>query len=732
MPAALPSPQTTLVVLLGASEWPYSPDFPQSQAFTNAARRLKEYFLYPQAFGLPSGNLLDLFDSDQSADDLDREIGQFLDQRISRMKAGGFAAKDLVVYFVGHGGFAGGDAEYYLAIRRTRAANPTASGIRIVSLAYTLKEKARYLRHIVILDCCFAAAAFRAFQAAPAQAAITQTLEAFRVPGKGDGIPGRGTSLLCSSRHNRPSLLLPDGSSTMFSQALFEALTTGNPYQQGPLSLHDVASLAEDVLRAMAAGDAPRPEVHSPDQSEGDIADIPFFPNPRATKLVTPPSQASLSPVELASPAATFPTEVASPSRPPAALTTRRRGFCSIKIIVLVSLALFIVGSAGVLYSTVNTFYSNLSATATVTAAANAYATAVAAHGIMFGFDAQHTRDNPYEKKLTPTNMSDLVPDWASTTGASISSSPTVAGGVVYVGSGDGKLYAFNAQTGAMLWTGSTGGAINSSPAVVGGVVYVGSGDGKLYAFNAQTGAVLWTGSTGYDISQSSPAVVGGMVYVGSGDGKLYAFNAQTGTTLWTAATGYSIGSSPAVVDEVVYVGSGEGKLHAFNVQMGATVWASTAGDGTGSSPAVAYGMVYIGSHNGRLYAFNAQTGATMWIGSTGGTVDSSPAVVDGMVYVGSYDDKLYAFNAQTGATMWTGVTGGAIDSSPTVANGVVYIGSKDGKLYAFNAQTGKQLWTGSTGAGINYSSPAVANGVVYIGSGDGKLYAFHLSPGAT
>ncbi len=302
MPTAVPSPQTTLLVLLGASEWPYSPEFPQSHAFTNAARRLEDYFVDQQTFGLPRENLLDLFDSDHSADDIDQEIEQFLEQRLSRMKEVGFAARDLVVYFVGHGGFAGGDAEYYLAIRRTRAANPTASGIRIVSLAHTLKEQARYLRRIVILDCCFAGAAFRAFQAAPAQAAITQTLEAFRVPGKGEGIPGRGTSLLCSSRHNRPSLLLPDGSSTMFSQALLEALVTGNPYQQGPLSLQDVASLAEDVLRTLASGDAPRPEIHSPDQSEGDIAQLPFFPNLAARATRTPANFETSPVVEMPQP----------------------------------------------------------------------------------------------------------------------------------------------------------------------------------------------------------------------------------------------------------------------------------------------------------------------------------------------------------------------------------------------------------------------------------------------
>ena len=72
--------------------------------------------------------------------------------------------------------------------------------------------------------------------------------------------------------------------------------------------------------------------------------------------------------------------------------------------------------------------------------------------------------------------------------------------GVVYVGSNDNNLYAFNAsgQTGCSgvpktcqpLWTACTMGPVKSSPAVANGVVYVGSEDDNLYALNTsgQTG----------------------------------------------------------------------------------------------------------------------------------------------------------------------------------------------------------------------------------------------------
>jgi outer membrane protein assembly factor BamB len=63
-------------------------------------------------------------------------------------------------------------------------------------------------------------------------------------------------------------------------------------------------------------------------------------------------------------------------------------------------------------------------------------------------------------------------------------SSPAVGGGVVYIGSFDGNVYAIDAQSGQKEWAFQTGDIVHSSPAVVNGVVYVGSFDGNLYAFS--------------------------------------------------------------------------------------------------------------------------------------------------------------------------------------------------------------------------------------------------------
>src|SRR5204863_531681 len=137
---------------------------------------------------------------------------------------------------------------------------------------------------------------------------------------------------------------------------------------------------------------------------------------------------------------------------------------------------------------------------------------------VAFRFASRHKGLNPFENVLSPSTVSGLDVDWTGATSSSVRSSPAVVGGVVYVGSDDGHLYAFPASCGSgnatctPLWHAATSAGVFSSPAVANGVVYVGSEDGNLYAFPASCGTgnatctPLWHAATGSFV-QSSPAV---------------------------------------------------------------------------------------------------------------------------------------------------------------------------------------------------------------------------------
>lgn len=281
-------PRTTLAIILGASEFPKSPSLGGGAAFLASATDFGEFLTAATGFGLPDENLLDLFDAPQSPDDIDASIAEFLVDRQMKLSAFATPARDLIFYYVGHGDFTPAEQKYFLAIRTTRHGSPGPSSIRMTDLAATLMQYAKNLRRYLILDCCFAGSAFQEFQGTGVAAATRRkTLGEF---------PERGTALLCASS-SRDAAIAPSGiQQTMFSGALLSVLRSGIPGAGLRLSLDDVGACVVEIVKTTYAGLGVRPEVSSPDQREGRVADIPVFPNLSPDALAVEPDTDTTSP----------------------------------------------------------------------------------------------------------------------------------------------------------------------------------------------------------------------------------------------------------------------------------------------------------------------------------------------------------------------------------------------------------------------------------------------------
>jgi outer membrane protein assembly factor BamB len=109
--------------------------------------------------------------------------------------------------------------------------------------------------------------------------------------------------------------------------------------------------------------------------------------------------------------------------------------------------------------------------------------------------------------------------------GSPMRSSPAAYGGLVFIADDYGRVYGIDAVTGTRKWTAPIGYDVRSSPAVANGVLYIGTGVDywQVDALNTSTGAVIWSHATSGELD-SSPAVSNGMVYAGSYDQYVYAF----------------------------------------------------------------------------------------------------------------------------------------------------------------------------------------------------------------
>lgn len=301
---------------------------------------------------------------------------------------------------------------------------------------------------------------------------------------------------------------------------------------------------------------------------------------------------------------------------------------------------------------------------------------------------------------------------WSFDAGSPIASSPAVADDVILVGGRDGVLHGISRSSGRGLWRISTGpdrplpwghegwDYIHSSPSLAQGMAYWGSGEGTLYALDPATGRVHWR----YEVEsriRSTPAVVGDLLVFGDSDGYVHALEPRTGEERWRFATdgvGYDSGdfgydrrqisASPVISGEEVLIGSRDATLYSLASADGSLRWRFDEGSAwVIASVAATESRVFSArSSSGNVRAIDRATGEEVWRLSTGDFVFSSPVLVDDVLYIGRGDGVVSAHDADTGETLWSYRTGGSIYGTPVVDDGRLFVGSDDGAAYALVA----------------------------------------------
>ena len=345
---------------------------------------------------------------------------------------------------------------------------------------------------------------------------------------------------------------------------------------------------------------------------------------------------------------------------------------------------------------------------------------------------------------------------WQHGTGGPVSSSAAIVNGTLYVVSYDGNLYALDSRTGSTKWKFATSGERHfeakglhgmqpknqtiadpfdiylSSPVVAKGVVYFGSGDNNLYAVDAASGELRWKFPTG-DVIHASPAYVDGVVYFGSWDSYFYAVDAATGKEKWRLHTGedpaihnqVGFQSSPAVVNGVVYTGCRDSNLYAIDAATGKEKWRfSTGASWVITSPAVARGeVIFATSDSSRYEVVDADTGKLVIEQQGNAYVFSSPAVAGDVVFVGVLNGTLEARDFDSGNLLWDFQTeaskrnlGWVLASDRKFNSPMLY---RSSSVFDTIVSVDREFSVGSI-----FSSPLVVDKTVYFGSTDGNLYA--------
>lgn len=375
---------------------------------------------------------------------------------------------------------------------------------------------------------------------------------------------------------------------------------------------------------------------------------------------------------------------------------------------------------------------------------------------------------------------------WVATLGSQSYGNPTVARGMVFVGTnnegmrdpkqgGDrGVLMAFRESDGEFMWQLTheklPAGRVNdwpfqgvaSSPLIDGDRVYYvsnraelicadvegfrdGENDGPFQGekFTGQfDGDILWkfdmieeVGSHPHNLANSSPVMYGDLIYLSTSNGQDESHvNIPSPRAPSMIAINKKDGTLAWEVNHV-----GEKILH-----------------GQWSSPAVGkigdVVQVVIGEGDGWVRGYEASTGKKLWEFDTNpkdsvwpktrNEIISTPIIFEDRVYLANGQDPehgegvghLYCIDAtkrgdltQAGRVWHFDKIRRSI-STGALHNGQLYYSDFSGFLHCLDAKTGKELWQHDMFAAI-WGSPVVIDGKVYLGDEDGDVVVLEAGP---
>ena len=314
---------------------------------------------------------------------------------------------------------------------------------------------------------------------------------------------------------------------------------------------------------------------------------------------------------------------------------------------------------------------------------------------------------------IDSNNVASLKPLWSlKFPGANRArSQPTLAGGVLFVGSHNGKLYALDPRTGCQHWVYEANGEVRTGIAIdsweAGDTtarprIYFGDVLGYAYAVDATTGTLVWRQRADEHPNATitgTPTVYNGKVFVPvsslevslaadpyyeccTASGSVAAYNAADGKLLWQTFTI----PTPAIVQSQNRAGTN------MMGPSGATVWNAPTIDakrnqlyiGTGenmSSPATLT--------SDAIFAIDLDTGKVNW------TFQATP----NDVWNTACDTENDHSCPPEGGPDFDFGAGTLLATTPT-GQELVLGGQKSGEVHALDPATGKVVWQQKVGRG--------------------------------
>ncbi|MGD8573509.1 MAG: outer membrane protein assembly factor BamB [Gammaproteobacteria bacterium] len=318
---------------------------------------------------------------------------------------------------------------------------------------------------------------------------------------------------------------------------------------------------------------------------------------------------------------------------------------------------------------------------------------------------------------------------------------PASDGVHVFAAGHDGEVDAWDLKTGRSVWSRDLDMPLAAGPSVAEGVVLVGSNEGQVVALQASDGKQLWSVQLGGEVL-AAPALSGQTVVVRTVDGHLTALSLADGRQIWSVEQSVPSLSlrgtaAPIIQAGVVYDGFDNGKLAAYALSDGELQWetpvASPGGrteierlvdvDGT---PVLRDNDIYVTAVHGRVAAVAAESGQVIWAENM--SSDAGLGVDSQAVYVTDDNSLVHALDRNGGATLWSQEKLRARDlTAPTPFGPTVVVGDLEGYLHFLDRRNGRMMARVQIDNSAIVTPPVVAGDMLVAMTESGDIAAYRI-----
>jgi len=257
-------------------------------------------------------------------------------------------------------------------------------------------------------------------------------------------------------------------------------------------------------------------------------------------------------------------------------------------------------------------------------------------------------------------------PVWQARANTRLSAGVGSDGSVTAVVATNGDVIAFNDE-GRELWRSRATSEVLLPPVVGDGVVVVRSGDYRIQAFDAQTGARIWNVQRpGPVLALRAPAgmvMTQGMVLTGLPGGRMLMIHAATGAVQWEGIVASPKGASdlervtdvvgaPQIAGALLCAVAYQGRIACFDMSQGGQLaWAKDFSSASGLT--VSGRFAFASDTHGRVTGFALEDGGALWQqAELRNRRLSAPAIVNGTIAVGDVDGYVHFLSPQDGRVL--------------------------------------------------------------------------------